>query len=61
MHPELRHRQRHGDETSLKRAEEGHDVVQTLRGHDRRPIAGRAVQTQLFGQDQRLAVRAGTR
>ena len=56
MHAKLRHRQRHGDEAGLKRAEEGHDVIQTLRGHDRRPIAGRAVQTQLIGKDQRLAV-----
>ena len=59
MHAELRHRQRHGDEAGLKRAEEGHDVVQTLRCHDRRPIAGRAVQAQLIGQDQRLAVELG--
>ena len=56
MHAELRHRQRNGDETGLERAEEGHDVIQTLRGHDRGPIAGRAVPAQLIGQDQRLAV-----
>ena len=56
VHAELRHRQRNSDEARLKCTQEGDDVVQALRSHNRDPVAGSTVQTQLFGQDKRSPV-----
>src|SRR5439155_4235057 len=56
MLAELRHRQRHGDEAGLYRAEESDDVLQTLRGQDHRPIAGRPALRELLCDDLRPLV-----